>query len=229
MQENKNLTLPGQALAIMGKDNFIGLDEALSVFPSNKADLTGLDIIPYSQELLYTCSEAETPFLLFPGLQRIGSKKSFPLTISNMRRYFKDLTDLFTPRLTFVSHAETPAFNYEICMPRWYLISKKALTEPKAAQFFVNTELGDIWRAERAVVYVYAWILMKLARKEHIFRERQIACSDPFPGSKILQMALDFGTQKITVHHWKAIPTLPLPDCAPSVNPYGQPASEYKE
>jgi hypothetical protein len=203
MNDTQNLTAPESARTIMG-DNFISLEEALTVFPCRKQELIGYETIPFSRELLYFCSEPENPFILVPGIARHGSKNK-PLTIVEMRNHFsRELPNLFAP-CPALEDPISVFTNNNTCFPTWYLLSKNVLEKEKIDRFFKKLEMktdadGNApWCLERAVVYIHAWILFLMLRNEEIFAEAPIHCADYYGARSGAAVCIQFINRKIVI------------------------------
>lgn len=170
MKELENITTLESAKAIMG-ENMIHLKEVWSVFPRPEEEIVGYEIIPYSREFLYNCTEPDE-YVLVPGLPSYG-KDSKSLTIREMRRIAgTKLPNLFAP----APELETPTnstMDTLTCLPQWYLLSKKVMDEGTIHKFCEHLEIHikNSWAIERSVVYVYAWLLFRLLRNEEIFQK----------------------------------------------------------
>jgi len=214
----KNLTTPEVAAKILGK-NFISLDEALKIFPNKKSELTGYDLVPFSQEALYHCSEEKNPFILIPALPKCG--KSLMLTVNEFHKMVYPKYDFFASWTDI--HVHQPPFIYKsVCEPRWYLISKKAMEAGEKRRFCAEHEWSERdFEIEHAVVYVYAWILFKMVRNENIFLGGTFECLDTFSRALSSLTVIDCQMGKIHIGHWRpSNPKLPDPLVVPSVEPY---------
>lgn len=203
MSADKNLTLPKQALTIMGRANFISVEDVLEIFPWKKKDLgDNYDLIPYSQELLYNLSSEENPFILFPAFNKIGNVS---LTINTL----KDFTsagkyDFFQPMAREIL-TQRPSFVYRAtCAPRWYLLSKEVMTRQVFNLFCAEADYDpDQFRPTSAVVYVYCWIIFKILRRKTLFLENRVHTIDSYSDRLHAGMAyLLFNSGKIAVADW---------------------------
>ena len=68
----------------------------------------------------------------------------------------------------------------ETCELKWYLLRKAILSGSLRKSFFDQEErfTGETQIRERAVVYVYTWLIRRLLRKKLIFNEQAIWCAD---------------------------------------------------
>lgn len=189
-----NLISLKAAETIMGK-NLIKLDEALTVFPHPRDLLTGFETIPFSESLLYYGSEPDNEYVLVPGLFAFGAKRQRPLTIAAIReRFLVSHPDLFRPCQPF--DEPTSFINNYVCSPRWYLLSKKVLDLATINKFITNP---DCWNVDRAVVYIYAWILFWILRKEEIFPDALIRCADTYSQIHRTKACVAFIDQRIAI------------------------------
>lgn len=216
MNGAQDLTTPESARKIMG-DNFISLEEALTIFPCRKNELVGYETIPFSSELLYFCSEPENPFILVPGIARHGSKNR-PLTIVEMRNHFsKEFPNLFAPCQALENQISVFT-NNNTGLPTWYLISKKVLDIEAIKKFFNKLEINkdeegnSPWGVERAVVYIYAWILFLMLRNEDVFAEAPIRCTDCYGAKSGAVVCIQFINRKIVIAKaaglWGIVPSV---------------------
>src|SRR3989344_1103740 len=173
-----------------------------TIFPCKDDRLINHDVIPFSSQLLYDCSESEHPFILFPAITGSGN---ISLTIDNMRRLLSSgQYDFFNP---FPRDPKERAakFLYEItCEPRWYLISKNVTTVGPMKKFCAEHDYpyGN-FKAAPAIVYIYAWVLFKLLRKKTLFLENLLCCRDNYADRKNgPQVYLNFKTGKISFGYW---------------------------
>lgn len=189
----QNLVSWKTAEIIMGK-NLIKLDEVLNVFPGRKDILAGYETIPFSDRLLYHCSEPNNEHVLVPGIMTVGNKQN-PLTIVEMKnRFLLKYPNLFTHS----EELENPVFSFTntyTCLPKWYLLSKKVL-DIETVKGFMEPERWDI---ERAVVYIYAWILFWILRREEIFSDSLLECADLYSRLHRTKPCLAFIDQRITI------------------------------
>lgn len=219
----ENLTTPETAQKILG-ENFISLEETLKIFPRAPAELTGYDTIPFSRELLYYCSEPEHPFILFPAMSRCGK---IPLTIFAMRQLTDGAKyDLFAPWSREVDLYKPMFLTQETCESRWHLVSKAVLDHPKLKKFCDAHEFCyENFEAERAVVYVYAWLLWRIAKRETLFLDNPVRTLNNFatrPGYATMAY-LTFKSGKVAVGQWRPNPKAPggfEPGYAASVDPF---------
>lgn len=203
METAKNLTTPEAALKIMGSENFISLDEALKVFPYKKDGLTGYDTVPFSKELLYHCSEEGRPFILFPAFCKLGNVSLTINCLHDLLNYSH--YDLFHPFPRDPVMQKSSFIYRATCEPRWYLISKKVMEVDEVKQFCVSNELSyKNFKAAPAVVYVYAWILFKLAKKRTLFLENLLYCQDNYSDRKNAptMVYLSFKSGKVAAGYW---------------------------
>ena len=203
MEETKNLTTPEAARKIMGPENFVSLEETFKVFPYKKERQAGYELIPFSKELLYHCSEESQPFILFPAFSKLGN---VDLTIHCLRDLLTSgHYDFFQP-FPRDPVVQKSSFLYKTtCEPRWHLISKKAMTVEAMKQFCATQELlYKNFRAAPAVVYIYCWILFKLARKKTLFLENLLHCQDKYSDRQNSppQVYLNFKSGKISFGWW---------------------------
>ncbi len=222
MGDNINLTLPETAQKIVGKDNFISLEEARSIFPNEIINTYNLDLVPFSEKLLFHCSEAEQPFILFPAFP---AANNLPLTIKNLRNYIMKLKrwDLFLPFSKDLELRMPSFINKITCQPRWYLLSRKVLEINSLKKFCAENEYTyKNFRAAPAVVYIYAWLLFRLIRKETLFLEDLLHTGDKYADRIYAGMAyLNFKAGKIGIGNLvNPIENLKDIGYSPSVDPY---------
>ncbi len=209
MDENKPIdsardkpTTLDSARTIMGP-NFISLEEAATVFPCDFSDLLQLQSIPYSKGLLYQLSEPECPFVLVPGIPFVHRGKTRPLTIATMRDIFSNTPGLFAETIEFYQPDYQFIHNH-ICLPQWYLLSKNPKNLPDVRKLLINMEMfqGD-YVIERAVVYIYTWLLFYNLRKESIFTGDWVITGDDFsPHVPTNHACLFFNENKISMCRW---------------------------
>lgn len=210
----QNLVSWETAEKIMGK-NAIHLEEALSVFPCPKDLLAGYETIPFSDSLLYYGSEPDNEYVLVPGLFAFGNKKQHPLTIAAIRdRFLISKPNLFRPCQPLED--PTSFVNNYVCLPRWYLLSKKVLDLEAINNFMKNP--AD-WSVDRAVVYIYAWILFAVLRHEEIFSDALIRCSDLYSQLHRTKTCVAFIDQQIALTQH---PTSRMVGLVPSIKSYAK-------
>lgn len=197
----------------------ISVEETLKVFPCKKEYLASFDLVPFSRELLYICSEKENPFILFPAFHVCAS---LPLTILHLhdlitlRKY-----DLFLPFPQELEIMKPAFFAKTTCEPRWYLLSKEVMGMKLLKKFCAETDYDyRNFRAAPAVVYIYAWMLFKILRKETLFLENTLYTGDKYADRMRAGTAcLNFKSGKIRIDNWLSA-DLDRASTAPSVNPY---------
>lgn len=204
------------ASQIMG-ENFIDIPEARKIFPCLDEDIQGLEVIPYSRKLLYCLSEPGNQFVLFPGIQHCRNRS---LTIAEIKRIFYRFPRLFGESLSFFTEKHF-FIDHQICLPRWYLISKKTLDLGTAMDFLNDNGIpNDKWEKEATIVYIYAWMLLYLLREEPIFQGKKFSTFDTLSrGTKTAQICLNCDDKKILISKW-ASPKEEVPNIVPSIKKF---------
>lgn len=202
MELNKDLSTVESALKIMGKENVITIDEALSVFPNKRRNLTNYDTIPYCQSLLYTLSEKENPFILFPAFPKC---EGVALTITNLRDITNALGyDFFEPFSADVREKKPGFVSRVIPEPRWYLISKEVMTVRVMKILCGETDYTpEDFQTAPAVVYTYAWTLFKLIKKRTLYLEDHVHTGDKYADRfRAGAVYVNFKTGRIGLGNW---------------------------
>ncbi|GEM_PF-3578313 len=203
MNNASTMTTIETARAIMGP-NLIDIKEASIFFPLRPDNLCRYDKILFSEALLYHCSEESNPYILVPGIH-YNRSVTRPLTIWEMKNSFADLfapcEPLDNPTISFVNDS-TP-------LPRWYLLPKRAVDLETIDRLFETMEIAQChgkkdpdskpWEIEDAVVYIYAWILFFLIRKERIFPEVPINTENIYSSKHRTKVCLRFKNGKIII------------------------------
>lgn len=218
------LTSREAAAKIMGP-NYISLKEVLSVFPYDENALSGYETVPFNQELLYWCSEPENEFVLVPGICE-GGKKPHALTIVGIRNYLlAKYPNLFAP-CRLLEDPEMSFVNNFVCHPRWYLIAKKAgnldnmdKVLRRGMEMVQCPDDEGYWEVEKAVVYIYTWVLFYILRGEEIFSNAIFVCSDTFSLTGKTKTCLKFVNSKIIIAQR---PNSLITSLVPSIRQYAQ-------
>jgi hypothetical protein len=163
-----------RAREIMGK-NFLGVEEVAECFgiQLTQEELTKVAEIPFTEATLEECKDTH---ILFLGINH--DKEGKPLTINRLREMFPS-----TGQPRFWSYQfwydkekfaakETPEL-------KWYLI-RKTVSEESRSKNYIEQEklLKENEERERAIVYVYGILLMSKARKERLFEQDYVWCTD---------------------------------------------------
>lgn len=197
----ESTTTPEVAKKIMGS-NFISIQETATLFPIREEDLPRYDPIPFSQALLYYCSEEDNPFALVPGISYLG-RITYPLTILGMKKNFlQDWPKIFAPCGSLDNPTSNSFVNYPVCLPRWYLMPKKALDEETIRRIVKKVANVDPkpWVEEQAVVYIYTWLLFFFLRQEAIFTQIPFVTSSLYKPVHRFRVGLEFRNGRITIY-----------------------------
>ena len=205
--ETTKSTLPKTAVAIMGSDNVIELEEVVKLFPCDRKAREKHNLIPFSPELLYNCSEPKNQCILFPGIAFSGGRSLTMHRLHSLSMLNK--WDFFLPFPREYESMKAHFLFEKTCEARWYLISKDVLNETSIRQRCSETGyVRENFRAAPAVVYALAWILFKLLRSTQLFPKRLLMTGDRVTDRvRIGHVYLGFKTGKILAREMRILPS----------------------
>ncbi|OGY63086.1 MAG: hypothetical protein A2745_01555 [Candidatus Harrisonbacteria bacterium RIFCSPHIGHO2_01_FULL_44_13] len=193
------------ARKIMG-NNFMDYMEVCEIWKTKLSipEKTRLDVIPFSPAKLIECKD---DYVLFPGLTQDGANR--PLTINRIIflcgkipgvKFVQAKNSILSEEAADITKMDF--VKRETCELKWYLLRKAILSGSLRKSFFDQEErfTGETQIRERAVVYVYTWLIRRLLRKKLIFNEQAIWCADNGDGDlSQYQAYVHFRTNKIMI------------------------------
>lgn len=188
------------------KGNLMDYMEVFGIFKKNLTiqERARLDVIPFSPDKLI---EYKDDYVLFPGL--IKDDDGRPLTINRIISRCSKIPGvrIVQSKYSVLSNdtADITKMDFakrEICEPKWYLLRKGILKNSLLKSFFDQEErfTGQTQIRERAIVYIYAWLIRRLISKKLLFNDQAVWCADTGDGDFSQHYVyLHFQTNKILI------------------------------